>query len=202
MIAGVLLLALPSAGQIVIGDNLNLNANGTLSANYSGTYGNQIASTHGVGLGGTLGLSGFFYNPNFVSFNINPYYNQSRSNSNFGSITDASGVTLSSAIFAGSHFPGSVNYSSNYNSTGNYGIPGITSLNTNGDSNSFGVSWSALLPEWPTLTVGYQMGGSNYSLYGTNENGDSSFRSLFLNSSYSIAGFGLGGGISHGSSNA
>src|SRR5215813_1853017 len=121
MLAAVLLLALPSAGQIVIGDNLNLNANGTVSANYAGTYGNQIASSHGIGIGGTLGLSGFFYNPSFLSFNLNPYYNQSRSNANFGSITDASGVTLSSAIFSGSKFPGSVNYSSAYNSTGNYG---------------------------------------------------------------------------------
>jgi hypothetical protein len=193
---------MPAAGQIKIGDNLSLSGNGSISATYSDSYGNEIDSSHGLGFGGTLGLSGFFYNPNFLSFNVNPYYNQSRNNSTSASLTDASGVTLSSAIFSGSHFPGSVNYSTNYNSTGNYGIPGISSFDTNGNGQSFGINWSALLPNLPTLTVGYQMGSSNYSLYGTNEDGSSNFHSLYLNSNYNIAGFGLGGGISHGTSNA
>jgi hypothetical protein len=201
-VAGVLLLAGPLLGQIQIGDNLNLNLNGTLSANYSGTYGNEILSTHGFGFGGAAAMSGSYYNPNFLSFNINPYFNQSRSNSNFGSVTNASGVTLSTAIFSGSHFPGSVNYAKAYNDTGNYGIPGISSFDTNSNSQSFAISWSALLPKFPTLNVGYQKGDNNYSLYGTNERGKNNFHSLFLNSNYTIAGFGMGGGVSMGASNA
>jgi hypothetical protein len=200
--AGVLLLASPLLAQIQIGDDLNFNMNGTVSANYSGTYGNQIDSTHGFGAGGAAGLAGFYYNPNFLSFNVNPYFNQSRSNSTFGSVTDASGVSLSSAIFGGSHFPGSVSYSKAYNSTGNYGLPGLSSLDTNSNSQSFGVNWSAFLPNLPTLNVGYQTGKNNYSLYGTNERGRNNFHSLFLNSNYTIAGFGLGGGVSVGGSNA
>ena len=201
-LAGVLLLAIPLLGQIKIGDNLDLNANGTISAGYSGTYGNEITSSHGLGFGGTAAFAGFYYNPNFLSFNVNPYYNQSRSNSNFGSVTDASGVTLSSAIFSGSHFPGSVNYTTSYNNTGNYGVPGITGLNTNGNAQSFGVGWGALLPGLPTLTAGYQQGSDNYSIYGSNQSGNSHFRSLFLNSNYSIAGFNLGAGFSDGTSHA
>ena len=201
-VAGVFLLVSPLLGQIKIGDNLDLSANGTISAGYSDTYGNEIPSSHGLGLGGTAGLSGFYYNPNFLSFNVNPYYNQSRSNSTFGSVTDASGVTLSSAIFSGSHFPGSVNYTAGFNNTGNYGVPGIAGLNTNGNNQSFGVGWSALLPNLPTLTVGYQQGSQNYSIYGSNQNGFSNFRSFFLNSNYSIAGFNLGAGFSDGTSHA
>lgn len=201
-LAGVLLLAIPLLAQIKIGDNLDLNANGTISAGYSGTYGNEITSSHGLGFGGTMGLAGFYYSPNFLSFNVNPYYNQSRSNSNFGSVTDASGVNLSSAIFSGSHFPGSVNYTTSYNNTGNYGVPGITGLNTNSNSQSFGVGWSALLPGLPTLTAGYQQGSENYSIYGSDQSGNSHFRSLFLNSNYSIAGFNLGAGFSDGTSHA
>ena len=202
VLTGILFLALPLMGQVTLGDDLSLNANGTISAGYTGSYGNEIGSSHGLTVGGTAGIGGYFYNPNFLSFNVNPYYNQSRSNSTSGSVTDATGVNLSTAIFSGSHFPGSVTYSDAYNTTGNYGIPGLSSLNTNGNGQGFGVTWSALLPGLPTLTAGYQQGSSNYSLYGTNENGSSDFRSFFLNSNYNIAGFGLGTGFSHGTSNA
>jgi len=180
----------------------SLTANGTVSAGYTASYGNDIDSSHGLNLGGSAALTGFFYNPNFLSFNVDPYYNQSRSNSNFGSISNASGVALGSSIFGGSHFPGSVNFTTNYNTTGNYGIPGIASLDTNGNNQSFGVAWGAFVPGLPTLAVGYQQGDNNYSLYGTNENGNSSFKSFYLHSNYTIAGFGLGAGLSHGTSDA
>jgi hypothetical protein len=202
VLAGVLLLSLPSAAQITIGDDLSLNATGSVSAGYTADYGNQIESSHGLGVGGSAALGGFFYNPSFLSFNVDPYYNQSRSNSGFGSVTNATGVALGSAIFSGSHFPGFVDYYNNYDTTGNYGIPGIASLNTNGSNQGFGIGWGAYLAGLPTLTVGYQMGSNNYSLYGTNENGSSNFKSFNLNSSYSIAGFGLGAGIAHGTANA
>ena len=183
----LVLLGTPLLAQVQVGDNLKLNLNGTVSLGYNDTYGNAINSSHGVGFGGTAGLAGSYYDPNFLSFNVNPYFNQSRSNSNFGSVTDASGVTLSSAIFNGSKFPGSVNYTAAYNTTGNYGIPGISAFDTNGNNQSLGVGWSALLPDLPTLNFGYQQGSQNYTLYGTDQSGNSNFRSIFLNSNYSIA---------------
>lgn len=201
IVAGVVLLASPLPGQIQMGD-VSLKANGTISAGYNGTYGNEVPSSHGIGVGGTAALDGFFYNPNFLSFTVDPYYNQSRSNSNFGSLTNATGVTLSSAVFSGSHFPGSLNFTKAYNTTGNYGLPGISSFDTNSNSQSFGVAWSENVPDLPSLTVGFQNGSQDYSLYGTNERGNSRFHSLFLNSNYRVAGFGLGAGFSKGASNA
>ena len=200
--AAVLLLSAASAAQITIGDNLNLSSNGTINLGYNGAYGSDIQSSHGLGFGGTAALNGFYYNPNFLSFSLNPYYNQSRSNSGIGSVSDASGVTLTSAIFSGSHFPGSVNYSTAYNTTGNYGIPGISSLDTNGNSQNFGINWGAFVPGLPTLSVGYNQGNNNYSLYGTNETGNSNFRSFNVTSTYNLFGFGLTGGVSHGVSDA
>ena len=200
--AGSLILATPLLGQITIGNDLAMRLNGTVSAGYTGNYGNEIASSHGLGFGGAAGLSGSYYSPNFLSFNVNPYFNQSRSNSDFGSVTDASGVSLSSSIFGGSHFPGSVNYAAAFNNTGNYGLPGITGLNTNGNSQTFGVGWSAFLPGLPSLNVGYQQGSQNYSIYGSNQTGNSHFRSFNLSSNYTIAGFNLGAGFSDGSSEA
>jgi len=182
--------------------DVSLTSTGSISAGYNGSYGNQEDSAHGLGLGGAAAFNGFYFNPNFLSFSVDPYYNQSRSNSNFASISDASGVSLSSAIFAGSHFPGSVSYATNFNTTGNYGIPGITSLNTNGNNQNFGISWGAYVPGLPTLTAGYQQGSSNYTLYGTNENGNTNFDSFHLDSRYYIAGFGLSAAFAHGNSDS
>ncbi len=203
VLAGLLLLlSLPLAAQVTIGDDVSLSASGAISAGYNGDYGNQIESSHGINVGGTAALSGFFYNPSFLSFNANPYYNQSRNNSGFGSISDASGVALSSSIFGGSHFPGSVNYSTAYNNTGEYGIPGLNNYSTNGNSQNFGVNWGAFVPGLPTLSVGYQMGTSRYNLYGTNENGSSDFRGFNITSSYNLAGFGLTGAVMHSNSDS
>ena len=182
--------------------DVSMNANGTISAGYSDSYGNEIESSHGLNVGGTAALTGYFYNPNFLNFNIDPYYNQSRANSGTGSISDASGVTLNSGLFSGSHFPGNINYATAFNSTGNYGIPGISSLNTNGNSQTFGINWGAFVPGLPSLSVGYQTGSSNYSLYGANESGNSNFNSFNLSSAYTLFGFGLSGGISHGNSDS
>ena len=198
--AAILLLAGAAFGQVKVGDNVSLNLNGQISSDYSGTYGNEIDSSHGVGFSGTAGLSGYYYLPNFFSFVVNPYFNESRANSSFGSVTNASGVTFSSAIFSGSRFPGAVTYSKAYNNTGNYGLPGLTGFDSNSNSQSLGVSWSLLLPKKPTLNFGYQRGSDTYSIYGSNENGSSHFQSLFLNSTYTVAGFGLSGGVSLGNS--
>ena len=202
ILTGIIFLAGALTGQLKVGKDLSVNANGTVSLGYTDTYGDQISGSHGVTAGGVAGINGYFYNPNFLSFNVDPYFNQSRSNSTFGSVTDASGVTLASSIFAGSRFPGSVNYSANFNGTGNYGIPGVSSFDTNGNSQGFGVSWSALLPDYPSLTVGYQMGSANYSLYGTDQNGSNHFHSFYANSNYMLKGFNLGAAFSQGSSNA
>ena len=102
------------------GRNLSTNLSGTVSAGYSADYGNKIDSSHGLSLGGNATASGYYYNPNFVSFNLSPYYGQSRANSNFQSISDSSGVNLSSSIFSGSHFPGSISYAKAYNSQGQF----------------------------------------------------------------------------------
>ena len=201
-IALVLLAGCPVLAQLRVGDNLALNSSATVSAGYSGSYGNEVDSSHGLGVGFAGTVSGFYYNPSFLSFNIDPYFNQSRSNSNSASVTNASGVTVSTGIFSGSHFPGSVNYTSAFDSTGNYGLPGLAAFNTRGNSQSFGVNWSAFVPAYPSLTVGYQKGNSNYSLYGTDEDGNSNFHSIYLNSSYKLAGFGLGAGFSTGASEA
>jgi hypothetical protein len=200
-LVGLVLMARPAIAQVQFGD-FSTNLNGSVSAGYSGDYGNQISSDHGLDVGGSGDFSGYFYNPNFISFNSTAYLNQSRANSSYQSISDASGVNFSSSIFSGSHFPGSINYSKAYNSEGNYAIPGAASFSTHGDSQTFGINWNENLPNDPSLSVGFQMGSSQYSLYGTNDEGSNAFHSFNVHSSYKLFGFGLGAFYNTGASHA
>jgi len=191
VVAGLLLLALPTAGQVTLGE-LSTNASGTISAGYNGDYGNQISSDHSLALGGSGTFSGFYYNPNFVSFTVSPYLNQARDNSAFQSISNASGVSASSNIFGGSHFPGSINFAKAYNSEGNFSVPGVANYTTHGNSETFGINWAEIVPGLPTLSANFQMGNAQYSIYGTNDNGNTDSHSFSLRSGYTLKGFNLG----------
>jgi hypothetical protein len=186
--AGLLLLAAPLAAQLKLGEFSN-SGNGTISSGYTADFGNQTASDHNWNVGGTANFNGSFYNPNFLNYAISTYLNQSRANSDFQSIADSSGVSFSTNIFGGSKFPGAVSYSKGYNSAGNYGIPGVADYVTHGNNDDFGVSWSLNLPRKPSLSVGYQLGNDDYSVYGSNDQGNSSFHSFNLRSSYLFEGF-------------
>ncbi len=199
--AAVLLLVLPAGAQMKLGETAS-TANATLSSGYTATYGNQTESTHGLTFGGAGTFSGSYYDPNFLSYSIAPYLNQSRANSNFQSISNASGVNATVNIFSGSHFPGSVSYFDAYNSDGNYAVPGLPNFVTNGNSSTFGVNWAENIPDAPSFSAGYQMGDSNYSVYGTNDEGLNKFHSLNLHSGYKWEGFNLGAYYTNGGSNA
>ncbi|HEY3707654.1 MAG TPA: hypothetical protein VGL22_21515 [Terracidiphilus sp.] len=201
LLTALLLLALPLAGQVKTGD-LTTSLSGTLAPGFSATFGNQVGSSHAWVLGGTGNLTGSYYNPSFLAFDVGYYLNQSRANSNFQSITDASGLNANTTIFGGSHFPGAVNYTKSYDSEGNYAIPGVANFVTHGNSDTFGVNWSANIPDKPSFSAGYQMGSSKYTIYGSNDNGTNHFRSLNLHSAYHLAGYNVGGFYTIGNSHA
>ena len=192
-IVGILsFLIVPLAyAQLQVGDDVKMKAGGMFTAGYSGDYGNsaEIESNHGLDFGFNGNISGSYYNPNFLSFNVTPYYNQSRADSDFQSITGASGVTATANLFAGSHFPGSVSYHNDYNSTGTIGLVGEPNFTTHGHGNGFGIGWSALLPDMPTLSVGYSQGSGSGTVYGTDEESGSSTKLFNIRSSYAIEGF-------------
>lgn len=183
-----------ASAQVTAGD-VNMNLSGSVSGGYSGSYANFSPSTNGTGFGGTGDLSGFYYNPQFLSFSVAPFYNQSRNNSTYQSITDSSGVTASTTIFGGSKYPGNLTYSNIYNSEGNFFLPGIANYRTNGNSQTFGVGWSGNPTDAFSFSTGYQQAGNNSSVYGTNNRIESDYHSLFFTSHYSLAGFRLGGGV-------
>ena len=198
----VLVIAQLTFGQsqnegLTIGENTHLNAGGLFSFGYAGDYGNDFSSSHGFNGGIDGKLSGYYYNPNFLSFTATPYYNQSRNNSTYNSVTGASGIDTNVNLFTGTHFPGSVAYHYDRNSSGIFGLAGQPDFTTIGKGQGFSVNWSALLPNMPTLSVGYSQGNGSGTIYGTDEQTSSTTKLLNIRSDYSIAGFRLNAFYTH-----
>jgi hypothetical protein len=189
----VVVLALPASAQVGVGDNVKLNLSGDLSTGYTGNYGNTQVSSHSLDFGGSGALHGYYYNPQFLSFDVQPYYNRSQANSAYQSITDSSGIVASTNIFSGSRFPGSVSFSRSSNSTGQFGLPSVTGLSTDGNSDNFVVNWAALLPGLPTLNLSFMAGREDDSLFGTDSRTHSFNRSFNLHSDYRFRGFLMNG---------
>jgi hypothetical protein len=202
VLTGLLLAALPAAAQYQIGETDLSQLTGIIGTGYSGAFGNQETSSHQLGLNGSATLSGFYYNPNFLSFNVTPYYDQNRANSSYRSVDNSSGVAFSSAIFTGSHFPGSVSYTRDYNSSGTFAIPGTPDLTTHGNAENLGIGWGVNLPEKPTLSFFYNRSSSSASLYGTDTTSDSASQNFGVRSSYDWDGFRLNATYNHSASHS
>src|ERR1019366_6775522 len=71
-----------------------------------------------------------------------------------------------------------------------------------GNGDTFGVSWSENLPDAPSFSAGFQTGSNKYSIYGTGDNGNTTFRSVNLRSGYTLAGFNMGAYYTDGSGHA
>lgn len=198
----VLVVAQASWAQLTIGDNTKMNVGGLFTFGYSGAYGDAIPSNHGLDFGFDGKISGSYYNPNFLSFDATPYYNQSRADSNYQSLTGAKGINASANLFTGSHFPGTVTYHYDANSTGTLGLTGQPNFTTYGKGQGFGINWSELLPGLPTLNLGYSQGGGHSTIYGTDQQANSNTRLFNLHSNYDLAGFRLNGYFDRNSLNS
>ena len=193
----VLIFAASLSAQVQLGDNTHLSGGGTVGVGYAGSYGNQISSNHGLDFNANGTFNGYYYNPSFLNFSVTPYYGQSKADSNYQSLTNASGIAADANFFTGSHFPGSVSYRYDYNSTGTFGLPGTPNFTTQGNGQGFGVNWAVIFPDLPTFSVGYQHGTGSGTLYGTDQETSSDTSTLNLRSNYRIAGFGLGAYYDH-----
>jgi hypothetical protein len=184
-------MTLPATAQVVFGPGISLAASGNVSAGYAGGYGSDSSSERNINFGGSGSANGFYYAPSLLSYIVSPYYNQSRANSNYQSIGDSSGVTSSLTAFSGSHYPGGFTFFKEYDSTGTYGLVGTPNFTTHGNGQGFSIGWSAALPRWPSLSVGYADSSGSSSVYGSSAESQSTSHNLNLRSSYSTLGFKL-----------
>lgn len=189
----VLLLGAAACAQLEVGEDVKLSLSGTLGVAYGGGFGSDGVSSHSLGFNGSGNLTGSYYNPNFLSFTVLPYYNRSQNNSQSQSIFDATGVTATVNLFSGSKYPGWVSYGKSINGSSAFTIPGLPGLEENGSSQSFAVGWSVLLPKLPTLSASFMSSSSSSTLLGTTGETDVSTKNLNLTSAYTLKGFLLNG---------
>ncbi|HEX6503464.1 MAG TPA: hypothetical protein VF011_09455 [Terriglobales bacterium] len=198
---GLLLLWVLAAGaqaQVTVGDNLNMSMNGFLGFGYSGNYGAADGvSGHGIYGSGDGNLTGFYYNPNFLSFNVRPFYNRNQDNGSFASVLRDTGLDASTSLFGGTHFPGSISYSKAFSNGTQYGIPGGVGLIADSATQNFSVTWSEFLPDLPSLTATFADNSSSSTIQGETGSTDSSARTFNLISNYKIDGWGLTGFLNH-----
>ncbi len=197
----LLALAVRASAQLSLGET-SMKLNSTISFGYTGDYSNQAGSDHALTPSGIADLTGYYYNPNFLSFMVEPFYDQSRVNSDYQSITAAGGVNATAGIFSGSHFPGSISYSKVYNSSGNFAVPGLTNYTTHGNTDNLAVTWGVNLPDLPSLHFSFSDGGGDYSIFGTNSTGNDHHDAFSAMAAYQIKGFFLNGGYQYTGSRA
>jgi hypothetical protein len=197
----LLFWALPVTAQVEF-KGLQTTLSASVDTGYSGDIDNLGGSSHGLGLGGQGTLSGSYYNPDFLSFSALPYYNRSQVNADGASIFDTYGYSGNVNIFGGSHFPGSISFSQVWDSTGSYGIPGVTGLTTKDNSRGFGIGWSELVPGLPSLGVSFSRGSGSSSVLGSDAQTDVTTDSLAIHSGYRLRGWTLGASFDHVISNS
>lgn len=190
-----LLMALPARAQLKVGENTSLNLNGNIAFGYNADYSNVVGSDHAFTPNGNADLSGSYYNPNFLSFDIQPFFDQSRTNSTSQSVFQSGGVISSASIFSGSYFPGSVSYSRLLDSSSGYNLPGVGNLTTRGNSDNLAVNWGIRIPNYPKVSFQFGDGHNTSSLFGTDANSNFHTRVFGVTASDTLAGFNLNGGF-------
>ena len=203
LILAVLILTFAGRGsaQVRRGET-SMNLNGTIAAGYTDDYTNLGTGDHSIMGAGTADLFGSYFSPNFLSFDIQPFYNQSRVNSNFQSLTSSSGVNASAKIFGGSQYPGSISYSRSLNSSGTFDIPGLANFTTHGNNDVLALTWGAHPTGLPSLNFSFSNADSDYSVYGANTRGTLHSDTFSVTSAYTLDGFHLNGGYQYNRSNA
>ncbi|MGB8784086.1 MAG: hypothetical protein WCD02_13290 [Terriglobales bacterium] len=192
MLATTLTLATPGWAQLEIGKNTSMSLSGDLGFGYNGSYGNVDSSSHGTSMNGDAIAQGYYYNPKFLNFFVDPVYNRSQANSGQGSITDSSSVNAGVNLFSGSHFPGSVSFSQGFNSSGNYGFGTTPGLTTTGNSHGFGIAWAELIPGAVPFSVQYSQTASSSSIFGSDQEDHTNTKNLNMFSNYKLDGWYLG----------
>jgi len=181
-------------------DGLHLGqVSASLAAGYDGQIESGQGSNHDLGLGGSVSTGGYYYNPNFISFQTNGYYNRAQSNAGSTNLETSKGYNIGSHIFGGSMDPGSINFGQSWGASSNFGLPELSGLNSNSDSRSFGVSWLFKnLPVLKNVSVAYADSTSNLVIPGISLTSNVSTRSYAIGTSgYNFWGFPLSGSYEH-----
>ncbi len=197
----ILLCVIAANAQVEIGSKVKMNLSGNLGAGYSGASGNGgTTSSHSYGLTGNADLTGFYFHPNFISFDFRPYYDRNQASSDSQTVTHSTGIGGSMGLFGATHFPGSISFGKDFSGNSEFSVAGVPTVVGSTSGQNLGLSWSALLPKLPTLSTAYSLNSNEASLEGSAKSRSSS-NNLTLNSGYRVLGFDLQGNFSYNTSN-
>src|SRR6185437_14627319 len=191
------MLVVSAQAQVAVGDEVKMSLNGNIGIGYSGDFGNTGTSGHGLFGTGMGLLSGSYYNPNFLSFNVRPFYNRNQDNGVYTSVLSETGVDASTSIFSGSHFPGSISYTKSFAKGSQYGLPGTANLSADSNTQNFSATWSELLPNLPSLTATFADNSSSSTILGESGTSDTSSKIFNVLSNYKVHGYQLTGFVNH-----
>ncbi len=195
----IFLLTPAAVAQVEVGGAQLQNLQGTIGFGYDGQYGLQEPSTHDTGVNGNLNTSGFYYNPAFLSFQANTYYERADSSADSVSLSNAKGFTTGASIFGGSPDPGYVSFGQNWGQSSTYGLAGLgAGLNSTNNNRDFAVNWLFRNLPVKNLAVYFTDNVNNVDIPGIGVSNNSNTKGFGAASSgYNIAGFSLGGGYQH-----
>jgi hypothetical protein len=201
ILLALVLFATAASAQTQVGDNLSMTLNGNLGYGYTGTFGNYEDSSHGQGVVANADLQGYYFHPNFLSFDVRPYYDRGSASGLSQSITQSNGIGASVGLFGGSNFPGTVTYGLDFAHNSEFAVGGLPTLVGDTTSRNFSVNWSELLPGLPHVNATYyKTSASSTLLSADNSKNQSRSDNLNLNSDYRLAGFDLRGYLNYNNS--
>lgn len=191
LVLAALLLGTKAIGQVTaLDDNLKMNLTGLASFGYNGFF-SDAGNSNGMLIGGQGSLTGYYYHPKFLSFRVDPYYNQSRLNSTSNSIYGSTGIHTSADLFTGGHMPVGVSFDKTWDSQNQIDFPGAPSFISHGRGTGFSVGWGLYYENKPSVQVNYSLNDSSYDILGAQTEGDTHAKSLSVSSGYTVAGFNL-----------
>ena len=162
---------------------------GSFNFGYNGSTSNYAQTNHALYFGVNGRVDGYYYDPKFLSFSVVPNYGRSQDNDFAAGVDNNQGYTATARLFSGGKFPGTISFGQNWNDFGSYGDFGTLSASSH--VNTFGASWSALLPKMPTLLVSYGRSSGSSELVGATSEVQSDTGVFSVGSGYSIAGFNI-----------
>lgn len=188
-----IMLAIPftfASAQVQVLPEMPITASGSVSTAY--VHSNTEGGLDTLNLGLTGDINGYYYNPNFLQFQVSPYYDLGREFSETEFVTGGKGVGATANVFAGSSFPLSISYHRAKTSEATYNLLGSPGgIGGDGTSQDFSVNWTLRLRRLPTLQLAYLKNDGDFTVLGTDARGDSHGAGYSISSTYSLLGFAL-----------
>ena len=203
-----LLWAIGATAQVTPIAEMPVTLSGALTAGYAAGSGAALGgssnSSNSLVLGVNADLSGSYYDPRFLQFNVSPRFTWTRSGSSTAAAMQNrdNGVNLNVNFLQSSNTPIHFSFDlTQVNTATLSGGPTPFTVDASGISKSFSIGASHRFRYLPPLNISYSRSSSDTEVTGTNtptNHVQHDFLNLFTN--YDLVGFHLNGAYTHSTS--